>query len=380
MVKYLIIILLMVSVVAKAQKPLTAESVDIATYQLYLNGNWDQLIRMGNQALEQKIDFKYLRQRMGYAYFMKADYYASQYQYEKALAFDESDQDTRAYLYYCGMNTGDLANARFHAQKLPDKLQNDLKLKAFRPLDAIDLEYNYKLNNSSTRSDPTYMRLGLSTPLGYRFSLYQSVSYYKQTVDLALTEQPEYFALLNWSLNSHSTLSLAYHFLNTSSDGTKYPGNLIYGAFSKRISRYSFGLNGSFLSSDFGNTQQYGLTGSFVLPGKSTIYLNSALSGMIETGNNRIVFSQIAGAQVYKNLWAEGNITLGNLNNYNDHKALYVYNSVDPTTFRTGLSLFWYLGKKMTVFSNYTFDTKQNVTTSNNYKQHSFSGGIIWKL
>lgn len=370
----------MVAAVAKAQEPLTIESADIITYKYYLTGDWDQLIRVGKEALAKNIDFKYLRQRLGYAYFMKADYYASQYQYEKALDFDQTDLDTRAYLYYCGLNIGDEANARFHARQFPKELQQKLKLKAIKPFNAVDLEYNYKINNSSTRSDPTYLRIGLSGQLGYRFSFYQSVSYYTQTVDLALTEQPEYFALLNWEVNSHSTLSVAYHFLNTSVDGTKYPGNLIYGSFTRKISRYSLGLNGSFLSSDFGNVQQYGLTGGVVQPGKSNFYLNSTLSGMIETGNNRIVFTQIGGIRVYKSIWAEGNITLGNLNNYNDHKALYVYNSVDPTIFRTGLSLFWYLGKSMTLFGNYTYDTKQIVATSTNYNQHSFSGGIIWKL
>ena len=101
---------------------------------------------------------------------------------------------------------------------------------------------------------------------------------------------------------------------------------------------------------------------------------------MIDKVNNRFIFSQNAGAHLYKTLWGEGNITLGNLKNYSDLNAFYVYNSVDPTTFRTGFSLFWYVGTKVTIIGNYTYDTKQIEPTQKNYNQQSFSGGIIWKL
>ena len=97
-------------------------------------------------------------------------------------------------------------------------------------------------------------------------------------------------------------------------------------------------------------------------------------------GNNRLIFSQTAGGRLTKSVWAEANITLGNLLNYQDHNALYVYNSIDPTTFRTGLTLFWHAGKNLTLFGNYMYDTKLIELTNTNYKQQSFSGGIIWKL
>ncbi|MCX6239301.1 MAG: hypothetical protein NTY07_17395 [Bacteroidia bacterium] len=131
-------------------------------------------------------------------------------QYEKALTFDSYDADTRAYLYYCGLNTGDEAFARIHAEKLPKDLQQKLNEEAFKPADAIDFEFNFKANSSNTRSNPTYLRAGLSTQLGYRLSLYQSVSNYQQTIDAGLTKQPEYFALLNWSVTSHTSLGLVY--------------------------------------------------------------------------------------------------------------------------------------------------------------------------
>lgn len=380
MYKFLITALVFVSMVVKAQQPVTFLIADSITYQCYLNGEWDRLIKVGNQAIEQNIDFKRLRQRIGYAYFVKADFYTAQMNYEKALTFDAFDTDTRTYLYYCGLNTGNEGYARFYVEKLPKDLQLKLKEEPFKPVDAIDLEFNYKANSLISRSNPTYIRAGLNTQLGYRLTLYQSVSYYQQTIDAALTKQPEYYALLNWSVTSHLSLDAAYHYLDVSADGSKYPGNMIFAALSTRINRYNLGINGSIFDDNIANYKQFGFQAGVNLPGKSGFYFKSSVSEIIGKGDTRTIFSQVAGVRVYKTLWAEGNVTLGNLKNYNDHNALYIYNSIDPTTFRTGLTLFWYLGKKMTLVGNYNYETKQIEISNFNYIQHSFSGGIRWKL
>jgi hypothetical protein len=380
MYKLIISILFLVSFRVNASEPITFQSADSITYQYYLVGDWDKLIEAGEQAIAQNIDFKRLRQRMGYAYFIKANYFASQKQYEKALAFDEFDADTREYLYYCGLNTGNLVNARLHAKKLPEDVKARLGIRAINPVSSIDLEYNYKSNNSDTRSNPAYFRAGLYSQTGYRLSLYQSASNYKQTVDSVLIKQPDYFALLNWSVSSHASLSVAYHHLNTSLDGYKYPGNLVFASLSTYVNRFTFGLNGSFFRYDIGDFKQIGLLAGVTLPGKSNFYYNAYLSGLIEKDQKRLIFAQFAGARILKKVWAEGTITIGNIQNYNDHNALYIYNSIDPTLFRTGISLFLHANKKITFYGNYLYDTKQVEQTTNQYIQQSFLGGIIWKL
>jgi hypothetical protein len=364
----------------KAQESIGYLETDSLTYQFYKDGNWDKVIEIGKLAIEQNVDFKWLRQRMGYAYFAKGDYYASQKEYETALKFDENDPDTREYLYYCGLNTGNLAYARFHAGKLPEEVKNRLGINAVNPIASVDLEYNYKTNNSGSRSNPSYFRGGLYSQLGYKLSVYQSASNYKQTVDSTLIKQPDYFALVNWSVNSHTSLSLAYHHLNTSLDGYNYPGNLVYASLSTRVSRFIFGVNGSFFRYDIGDFSQIGLHAGVTLPGKSNLYFNSYLSALLEQNNERLILAQYAGGRVYKSLWAEGVVLFGNIQNYNDHNALYVYNSIDPTLFRTGLSLYWHINKNITLYSNYLYDTKQVEQTTTKYIQHSFLGGIIWKL
>ena len=380
MVKYFIIVFIFLSVVAKGKEPITFQVADSLTYSYFLSGNWDKLIDIGKQALNKNIDYKRLRQRMGYAFFAKADYFGAQMHYEKALGFDEFDQDTREYLYYCGLYTGNSANARFNARKLPTDLKTKLGIIRIKPVDAVDLEYNYKSNNSDSRTNPTYLRAGISTQLGYRFKTYLSVSNYQQTLGSAVTKQPEYYAAINWATTAHTSVDLGYHYLQTNVNGLNIPGNLAFLNLTATVNRFIIGINGSLLKVGSAYTSQLGVKGGVTLPGKSNIYLNSMLNDLVETGNSHLVFTQTAGGRVYKSFWAEASITLGNIKNYNDFNALYVYNSIDPTTFRAGGTLFYHSGLHLTLFGNYSYETKQIQNTVSNYTQQSISGGLIWKL
>lgn len=425
--KLIIIALLFVSVCVKAVKlnqfeitdslttltklnnSLNFQYVDSVSYQYYLAGNWNELIKTGKDAIRQQIDYKRLRQRMGYAYFMKADYYLAMAQYEAALNFDKSDMDTRIYLYYCGLNTGNESYARYQVAKLPEETQKFIDPKSFKIVDAIDVEYNYKSNNSKIRSKPTYWRVGCSTKLSYQLSLYQAFSSYLQNLDSIGTEynffsrsaviQNEYYAGLSWKPAANFEFMLGYHHINTKiNDSVSYQiplidvvrkdtvlqtGNLFFGKIAFKYNRFDIGLSASMLTYSKILTQQYTLMAGVTLPGRLCIQLKSKVDAMFGNQTSRLIFSQTVGLTPLKNIWVEGNVTLGNLKNYADYNGLYILNSKDPTTFKTGVTVFWQIINKVTLFSNYGYDIKQIKGTNNtntNYNQHSFSGGIIWKI
>ena len=387
--KLIIIPFLLLAIWVNAQENLRFSAVDSLSYQAYLVGNWDQLIQIGKEAISQDIDYKNLRKRMGYAYFVKGEYYAAEHAYEKALNFDQSDTDARIYLYYCGLNTGDNTFASYHANKLSLEEQSKLGIKQFKILDAIDLEYNYKSNNSvsSSRSNPNYYRAGIRTQLSNRLSLYQSASQYNQTLNTTLAiKQKEYYGALNGILNARVTVDLAYHYLYTDLQSTTYSnqmtGNLYFAKLSTKLNRFNFAINASTMALDTANSKQLGLSAGYTLEGPNNVHLNSSLVRVIQTANNRFVFSQSIGLQLFKPLWVEGSISFGNLKNYTDNNGLYVYNSSDATTFRTGLTTLYTLSPKITLVGNYTFDKKElnNSSTITNYNQHSLSGGLIWKF
>ncbi|HEY5507091.1 MAG TPA: hypothetical protein VIK29_00365 [Paludibacter sp.] len=384
--KLIIITILFVTMTVQAQKPITFESADSISYQYYLVGDWDKLINFGNEAILQGVEFKSLYQRMGYANFVKQRYYDSQLKYEKALTYDQSDVDTKLMLYHCGLNIGDNVATRFQANKLPKETQQKLGLKPVKYVNAVDVEYNYKANDDSTgtRSNANYYRIGVSTQLGYRLNLYQAVSRYLQTVNVSTsTIQNDYYGLLNWALNSHSSLDIAYHYTYTDINPTFFSGNMFFAQLSTRNNHFSYGINGSVLSDLMGNYKQIGLSGGCNFGNNGNVYLKSSLNYLLNSTSSHFIYSQTIGTQISKKTWVEGSITLGNLKNYNDNKGLYLYNSLDATTFRTGVTIFQQLTKNISLFGNYSYDKKELIDTNNtntNYNQHSFSTGIIWKL
>jgi tetratricopeptide (TPR) repeat protein len=390
MYKFIIIPLFFVSQLVNAQQPISFQLADSITNQCYLNGDWDKLINFGEEALRQDIDFKKLHKRIGYAYFAKGKYFSAQKQFEKALSFDNSDLDTRAYLYYCGLNLGNKTLTGFHASKLPSETQKKMSIKSFKLIDALDAEYNYKSNDDSLgiRSNPNYYRMGVDTKLSNRINLYQSISQYNQYVNVTTaTKQTEYFGSLNCIISSKLNMDVAFHYLNTKVDTTLFPGYMYYGKISSKFNRFDFGVSGSLMTNALGNFGQINAHFGLSLL-ETNLYIKTILTRMIEnkvnttydSNNNRFVFSQAAGAHILKPLWLEANVTLGNIKNYNDNNGLYIYNSLDPTTFRTGLTSIIKINSKLSLVGNYTYDLKKIEQTTINYNQHSFSTGIIWKL
>ena len=419
--KFLIITLILISIGTKAQKSHYDLRVDTVTYNYYLKGDWNKLIDSTKLAFKRGTDFKYLRQRLGYVYFVKGNYYASQQQYEKAFAFDPKDDITITYLYYCNLYIGNETATRYWGGLLNAELKKKLEIKPFRIVDKVDLEYNYKTSDNSERRNPTYLRGGINSQLGYRINLYQAYSTYGQNTksvynetdqlinvqvrDSNVIKQNEYFALLGWTINPHLHLNIGYHYVNSIvhtistysyklgvtpykniKDSTLYyPGNMLCSKLSYTINRFDFALSGSVLRYDNETTQQYGIQVGVLLPGASCIYLKSSLYGLYSSNNiSRIIFSQSAGLRPLKKLWLEGNVTVGNQNNFTENSGLYLYNSIDPSIFRTGATLYWNIMPKISVFGNYGYELKQtentNRTIISNYNQHSFSGGIIWKI
>ena len=165
MYKLILIILLIAFSVGNARSQYyTLATADTVTKHLFQEGNWDELIDAGNQILKKDIDFKTLRQRMGYAWLMKGNYLMSRWQYEKALKFDTADEISNLYLYYSGLNMSDEGVSRYYAGKLSRETRQEMKIKTFRWVDAVDVEYNYKTGSTLySRSAPNYTRLGINS-------------------------------------------------------------------------------------------------------------------------------------------------------------------------------------------------------------------------
>jgi hypothetical protein len=387
--KYFVVGLLFLNIATNGQKSIDFQYVDSLTYKYYISGEWDQLINLGIEAIDNNIDYKFLRQRLGFAFYSKGDFINARKHLGKALVFDGYDTFTLTYLYYAYLNSGIPENARLISAKMPSDLKNSLSVKSFQLVESVDFEYNFKYAASGLRSNPKYFRVGFNSQIGSRLELYKMVSGYKQTIMFqqmgrlrnAPDNQSEYYGLIRLTLSPHWMVKSAYHFLVTTYDANKSTSNLGFLELSANYSRLKFGINSSVLGESQSSVFQNGVEAGISFSGKMNIYFNSALALTRMQNTDRLVYDQKAGFKVAKKIWVEGNLTLGDMTNYHDHEAMYIYNLIDATTLRTGATIFLYTGKHISLWANYSYERKEYYENSiYHYNQFSYLGGIKWKL
>lgn len=384
-----------------AQEKLSPEQVDSLSWGYYLDGDWDKLIETGKLAQQQNISFKWLQQRLGYAWYLKGDFYKSKHHYQQALTFDKHDELSHLYLYLTNVATGHLMQARYHAALLPAETRALHKIDQWNWIHSVDAEYSYKrpdafYRDNDLRGDGFYRRIGLYSLPGYRLSVYQSLSGYQQTTENSnSTNQLEYFGSISLQLAAPLNLLAAYHFTGTRytllPDSFYLPGHQVSVRASYHWQRFDVSLSASRFFNDYINVNQVGIqwgTG-FSLP--IPIYLKSAVYRLNDSWIDattleinqfsHLVFKQSAGAMLLKNrLWSEVSLTLGNQNYFTESDGVYFYNSVDPVVFKTGLQLTAYISKSLSTSLHYGIEKKHWIDYDEYYYQQGITGGIVWKL
>ena len=386
---YLIILLMIAATSIKAQSNLEFGKVDSLTYSYYLEGKWNDLILLGNEATENNIDFKYLRQRLGYAYYSKGDYVKSARQLRSARKFDSYDSFTLQYLYYSYQALGNEDAASLAAGRMTLENRKILGINLFKPVESISSEYNFKYAGTSLRTNPQYINLGITSRFGSRISLLQMISEYNQVVTIRLPlrdryvtdEQFEYYALVKVNLSQNLMAKAAYHYLNSTFSISNTKSNLGYFGVSTLSSNLRLGLDASVRKAEQEYITQYGFDAGINSIGRHRVYLSGYMALLDENNSTRVIYSQKAGIKITKAAWLEANAVFGNLNNFSDYSAMYVHNSIDPTTFRAGTSLFIYPGKHFSLWLNFAYERKQFYEDLNqSYNQFSYLGGIRWKI
>lgn len=387
--RYLLITFMIINLGLQAQPKLDFAYVDSVTYRYYIDGNWEKLIKLATSAIKENIDYKYLRQRIGYAFFVTGDFSEAARHFRKASEFDSYDTYTQEYLYYSYLNSGREDAAALVASRMEGALRDSLSINLFKPVEAISAEYNFKYAATSLRSNPNYYNVGISSRLGGRLWLYQMISNYYQriTIQLPLREtyvddkQFEYYAMADLTLSRNLSLKAAYHHLNTTYSLTSTSGDLGYLGLTSAFSYVQLGIEGSLFYIEKDYVSQFNMLVSVNSLGRHDFYLDGNLSLLTESNASRVIYSQRAGAKLTSRMWLEGNVIFGNLNNFNDFSAMYVHNSIDPVTFRAGATGFFYPGRHFSFWVSFAYERKQYYEDINyNYNQFCYMGGIRWKI
>ncbi|HEX2921910.1 MAG TPA: hypothetical protein VHO50_12175 [Bacteroidales bacterium] len=383
--RYLILIILMFHFVQSGAQT-DFRTSDSLTFDQYLKAEWTDLIISGNNALKSGIDYKHLRQRIGYARFIKNDYLDAKKNFRKAYEFDKFDPFTLEYLYYSQLNLGKQEFTGSIEKRMPPELLALLNIKKTTIIQSVEAELCFKSASTEQRSKASFNRIGLSTKAGSKLSLNQSFSYYSQYFGASDSsfqiKQPDYYLLINWNIAQNLLLRSAWHYTHTRKSGSILPGNLFLAGAGVDLNRLYVSLNTSLFRSDYLKNWQTDLSSVLYFRCKSQFYVITT-AALLKSSNTRdyFILGGGAGLRFMKNTWFELNAVSGGMRGYNDFNGLYVYNTLDKLESRLGFTLRKYYGTHLSFWANLSKE-KYGFYDSNtlHFRQISFLGGIKWKI
>ncbi|WP_413669011.1 tetratricopeptide repeat protein [Mucilaginibacter sp. Mucisp86] len=363
---------------------------DSTVDQLYNAGNWKQLISFAKKSVTDSTDSPDLRFKVGYAYMLTGNYKAAISQFNQVLLREPQNSTARLYAYYCNTYINNNSAAFYNAAHLDKETQNGIKLSPFG-LNDVALESGIKLPANDERDNGFFERAGIGLRLSWRLQLDQSFMFFKQNIFRAgfidyknqvgkTDKQTEYYVRAKYSLAKNISLLSAYHYLHTSYRSNVNQSNL--GLFGVKYDTRYIDLQGDI---NWGKLidktlKQYDAKIDFYPLGNLNLYTMSRASLLNLSGTKTFIYSQSVGFKVVDKTWLETAATFGNQDDYLDADGLYVYNSIDPTKFKCGESVFYQLGNHALLNLNYFYEKKTDIYRAVKYNQNSVTLGITWKF
>jgi hypothetical protein len=367
---------------AFAQEISSLQAANTTSLQLFNQNQWTDLLKYGKNSIDSVIDFPLLRMRTGYAAFMLGNYSESMRQYESVYLSDNDNEISIYYLYLNNLFLNNLQAARYYASLLSESVRKENNIIPFK-ISQLDVEFSQKKADATYRGDASYTRFGLTTLLGYKITLHQSVAFFNQMInEPTLTNvinnnainsnQKDYYAKADLAVSGNLTLFGGFHYLNTHFNnflyhnfvgfgGLNYSGKLIH---LKGLLQVGTIRNVSFKQFDavlttypLGNTKFYTVS-------------RAAFA-------NDLALTQVLGYSPVKKVWLEGYTTIGSYRTMLNNDAMYLYDDIDLKKSRYGASVFLSIGTKVMLRMNYTHDVKIRYGSSTIlYNQQSITGGL----
>lgn len=393
----------------------------VQTYNQYLEKNWTELIHTGNEALEEGVDFYYLRIRMGIAYVNLKNYRKAIVNYKKAIEFVPSDPVAQEYLYYAYLYAGQKNTARLYAANLPVSLRKKIKPENLPVFGNLYMETGFALaaydaaeitlpasseiyfSEVFTRKSQTYFNMSLllnvaksvSINVAYTGLGIQSEHQYDvqgQDAELEdLTVKQSDFAL---AVNIHNatglTLTPFLHNVNTalslteveydtaayeletgieidfgrSTSNLQWNDQLLGFGITKRSGMFDMAT--SFSYSWLGETSQRQVNArlTYLPKGNYSLYLTPELRFFNEDQSSRMIYKLAVGGLLSTRLWGETAFTYGDLQRTHENFGAIVYNLPDKTIYKADAVLNLAFTNGVSLSLRYQLTRKETPLTS----------------
>jgi len=210
----LIILMLIFASTAKSQSDLTYKQVDSIMYANYAGEDWGEVIITGKDALENGIDYFYLRMRMGIAYYNTGNYRSAAGQLVKAGDFNPGYWLVKEYLYHSYLYSGQSEEAALVAGTLNDGLRKMSGIAYPKVFTSLYLETGPEFSNNFNKHELDHLPRGQDlreqdlygnsfyTHLGAKLQIHPNVSMYAGVSNLRISKK----AGLQYAWNSPDSI------------------------------------------------------------------------------------------------------------------------------------------------------------------------------
>lgn len=428
----------------KAQETIDYPYIETKTSQLYFASQWDSLIYIGQQGIDNNIDYFYLRLRIGIAYYYQEKYSKAIIHLEKAQKMNPQDEYTNSFLYLSYKYIGRDLDAEVTGMKLSDSLRKSELYKKTPFFSSLYLELGATSEGSYTpvaipKKSPItketsnkinslqYDFLGLTNQItpwlsifyGYSnlSSSYTNYTYQKFTHPTFIKETKTEVPINQQQLYFNSKIRISkgfvfhpyFHSITTKTNlsNFSYSGDstivfkdyILGGGVFKQVKNVEIGLEFSKNKMNNKNRLQliagliwYPLSNKKIYFGSNITFLNGKKDMAAKKGNNSINYYLTGkiGGKILKNIWAETTLYSGNIQNSHIGSGFIFFNSPNKYNFMSNTTLF-FLFKKVTLTIRYQYSSLKGIIEATNiynetinsefsFNKHTITGGLLWKF
>lgn len=366
---------------------------DSLTFALYNAGDWKNLIKTGDSAIEAGHDYFFMQMRTGIAYFQLKKYRKATKYFRKALTYSTADQGASQYLYYSYLMGGcpEMAEAMNYASALnatdtvmkvrfksvyaetgftagavseatPGQIMGDSMVYGEREVYQDVFYYHAGTKIKFAPRTSVYVSgslLRINRQKQFAFNLYNETTNNLATYDTTFNydyAQKDLYAAANFLSANGILIMPAFHYsggkpVNIASlySGTDYsfvqtPFTYSHYAFSvmmlKNTGNIALGLQASVakLSSE-GNQLQSSVSATWFPLGNLNLYATATLTALRYGGSNYLIADGSFGLKLLPRLWLEGLVTRGNMQYSTEKNAFIIYNMAEKIVMRSGANL-----------------------------------------
>lgn len=374
-----------------AQDELSSSDADSKSLQFFNDRNWDEVIKIGNEALANGYDYYYLRMRMGIAYYENKNYLLAEPHFKKGHEFNSNNDTTLEYLYYCYVFTGRSEQAKKLSKTFSLNLSNKIRLDKTPSTEFIFVEAGSKnanspynnIDNLTYYKPATYAQIGLKHSVNNNFSVTHAATYYHQVDYSGTVNQFQYYAQGAIPLNNNWLVSPAIHLVNTdfSSDTyTSFKKSYFVGSLmlKKSIKKIELGLGSTFSNTSDTLQHNHFVSISYAPFGNNQLIMG--LTNYVHTIDDYATMNNSFTPFVYFEASPKTAFKLSYLNNMNNNivedNGSLVNNAYDLTENRLNILANFRINPKFTLYTIYQSENKKIAYDSSTYKYNVFLLGM----